>query len=226
MGCIRVREGDGIVNIFTTDGCGVPVLSSTSRISTSDMSEVGWEDVIDEGDQVTERNFGGRKCYSDSGADELQHIGVNLTTCGLLPALDNLLMSSNAKTRSGAQVGFGRTDLDSSTGVIVEVLIELNAGDCSGAGDIPVFGVLFPLVKNWKPNGGSTLNGSNLLKPAYAGKGYKNTNLDGNFPSQLAHWQDVYDPDEWYTVYSFDGADVSLDNIGTSCDALPVTADS
>lgn len=226
MGCIRVREGDGIVNVFTLDGCGSPVLGATSRLSLTDISEVGWEDVIDEGDQVTERNFGGRKCYSDSGADELQHIGVNITTCGLIPALDTLLMSSNSKTRSGGIVGFGRTDLDSSAGVLVEILIELDAVDCSGSGDVPVFGVLLPLVKNWRPNGGATLNGSNLLKPQYTGKGYKNPNLEGHFPSQLAHWETVFDADEWYTAYAFDGANLSLDNIGTSCDALPATAGS
>lgn len=226
MGCIRVREGDGIVSIYDLDNCGVPLTGSGKRLALDAVSEIGWEDVIDEGDQVTERNFGGRKCYTDSGADEMQHVRVDLTTCGMIPALDSLLMASNAITDSGDVVGFGRRDLDSSSAVLVEVLIELDASDCSGGGDIPVFGVLFPLVKNWKPSGASTLNGSNLLRPQFQGKGFKNSQLVSNLPAELAHWSPVWSVDDWYTAVVFSGGEVVLDDITASCELQSVTAGS
>jgi hypothetical protein len=180
--------------------------------------------VIDEGDQVTERNFGGRKCYSDAGSDEIQNVRVDLTMCGMIPALDTMLMASRAITDAGTISGYGRRDLDSTSAVLIEVLIELDAADCSGGGDIPVFGVLFPLVKNWKPAGGSTLNGSNLMKPQYQGKGYQNANLAGNLPAGsggnpgLMHWQGIWNTADWYTVNVFSDGEVVIDDITTSCD--------
>lgn len=226
MGVIRVREGDGIVSIYDLDNCGVPLVGSSRRLSITEVSEVGWEDVIDEGDQVVERNFGGRKCYTDSGADELQHVRVDLTTCGVIPALDTLLMASNPITDSGAIVGYGRRDLDSTSAVLVEVLIELDASDCTGGGDIPVFGILFPLVKNWKPSGGSTLNGSNLLRPQFQGKCFQNANLAGDLPAELGHWSPVWSVDDWYTVATFSNGEVVLDDIVTSGELQSTTAGS
>ncbi len=212
MGCINIRQGEGIVSLFDEDGCGGADEGPTGRLSTSEISEVSWEDQIDEGDTVTERNFTGRKCFSDVGADEITSIQVNLTTCGLIPALDVFLMGSNAKTSAGVTTGYGRTDLDPAQAVAVEVLVQLDANACTGGGGAaPIFGVLFSLAKNWRPNGATTLNGTDLVKPGYQGKAFKNTSLDpGSLPTELAHWADVYDPEEWYTTNLFDGDDVDM----------------
>lgn len=222
MGCIKVREGDGVVSVFDLDGCGAPELSATGRLAISDVSEITWQDTVDEGQQVTERNFGGRKCYTATGADELQNIEVNITTCGIIPALDTFLMNSNAVTSGGVTTGFGRRDLDPDANVAIEILIQLDADSCTdGSGSAPKLGVLFPRVKNWKPNGTTSLNGSDLVKPQYTGKGFQNANLatGGDMPQRLEHWEGVWDAEDWYTVNVFDGDDVDLPV--ASCDPLP-----
>jgi len=213
MASIKIRQGEGMVSVFDATGCGVPDEGATGRLSTNEVSEVTWEEQIDEGDTNVERNFTGRKCHTDVGSDELQNTQVTLTTCGIIPALDNFLMGSNAKVRAGSTVGYGRVDLDANAVVIVEVLVQLDANACElgGGEEAPVFGVLFPLVKNWKPNGATTINGTDLVKPGFQGKGFKSSGLDPEaLPTDLDKWTDVYDSDEWYTTYLFDGADVTL----------------
>ena len=179
MACINVREGEGVVIIYDLDECGAPDTGAGKKLILSTISEFGFEDQIEEGDEVTERNFAGRKCYTDTGQDEITRINVNLTSCGISPALDSFLMGSTLYTDSK---GYGRTDLsDGTTNVAVEVLIKLDASACDGGGGAPVAGWFFPLVKNWAPTGGATLNGSDLVKPQYAGKGFKNANIfDGS----------------------------------------------
>lgn len=227
MPCIDIREFDGITSLIALDSCGYPsVGSSSGLLSLSRVAEMGWEEQIEDGDQVTEKNFGGRKYYSDAGCDELTHIGVNLTSGGLNPALDSALMGSALKLASSAIRGYGRRDLNCALNVAIEVLIQLDAAACDG--DIsaaPVVGFLFPLVKNWRPSGATTLNGTDLLKPGYSGKGYKNPGLmegpDG-IPAQLTKWEGIFAPDEWYTNYMFDGAAVTLPT--ANCDPVPLLA--
>jgi hypothetical protein len=85
MSCINVREGDGLVQIIKLDQCGAPALGAGNLLRMTTVSEFGFEDTVEEGDTVTERNFGGRKCYTDVGQDELTSVAVNMTTCGINP---------------------------------------------------------------------------------------------------------------------------------------------
>lgn len=211
MGCINVREGDGVVNIFKVTGCGAPAGATANRLTLTQISEITWEDTIDEGDQVTERNFGGRKCYSAAGADEITHVALSITTCGVITALDNFLMNSEAFVDGEETTGFGRRDLSSAAAVAVEVLIPLDQTACSGTGGERIFSILFPFAKNWRPNGGSTLNGEQLLKPQYSGKAYKNEQLAalGALPAELDHWEGLWDTTHWYSVNVFDKEDVA-----------------
>ena len=82
---------------------------------------------------------------------------------------------------------------------------------------LALVGMLFGLVNHWSPSNGGNLNGTNLVKPQYTGKGYKNPLLatagasSNELPQDLDHWSDVYAADEWYTQYLFDPADVRTD---------------
>ncbi|MFZ4431562.1 MAG: hypothetical protein ACOYOQ_00045 [Microthrixaceae bacterium] len=221
MACINVREGDGLVIIYDLDECGAPVTGANGKLVLSTISEITFEDQIDEGDQVTERNFAGKKVYSDSGQDEIQRVNVNLTSLGINPALDSFLMGSNLYTDSK---GYGRVDLaDGSTNVAVEVLIKLDASACDGGGAAPVAGWFFPLVKGWAPTGGATLNGTDLVKPQYAGKGYKNPNIFDGSPFDLTRWSTVFDADnEWYGFNLFDNFSLPSAN----CDPTTFAASS
>jgi hypothetical protein len=228
VGCINVREGEGRVIIYQLDGCGNPDEGAANKLVLETVSEFTWEDTIEDGDEVTERNFGGQKIYSDTGADEISNIAVSLTSAGINPSLDSLLMGAATKTDGGDVVGYGRLDLSSSTGVAVEILIELDADACApGASAAPIAGWFFPLVKNWKPTGGGTLNGSDLVKPQYSGKAYKNANVFEGSPTDVdfSKWDTIHDPTtngqdgEWYTFYLFDGSTYSL----PAADCEPVT---
>lgn len=205
MACINVREGDGVVIIYDLDACGAPDTGVGNKLVLSNISTISFEESIDEGDEVTERNFAGRTCYTDSGQDEIQNVGFNLTSCGINPALDSFLMGSNLYMDSTRVAGYGRTDLSASTNVAVEVLMQLDSSACAGGGTAPVASWFFPLVKNWRPSGSTELDGETLVKPAYQGKGYKNSQVFTGSPYDLDRWEPIMnETTEWYGFYIFD----------------------
>lgn len=219
MPCIQVRQGDGVVSFFDLDGCGRPEVGADHKIVTDKVSDLSWTDTVDAGDQVRERNFAGRRAYTSSGLDIMSWIQLQVTTCGIIPAVEVHLLGASAKVDGDMNVtGFGRRDIVSKN-VAVEMLMQLDAESCTadGATEPPVFGMLWPLVNHWSPSNGGQLNGTNLVKPQYTGKGYKNPLLaslgasDNELPGDLDHWTDHFDADEWYMVNLFDAADVRTD---------------
>ena len=223
MTCINVREGDGIVSIVTLDACGAPLLGEGRLLQLSNISEFSFEDQIDEGDTVTEKNFGGRKCYTDVGCDTISSIMLDMTSCGINPALDAFLTGSAIKLNDAEVIsGYSRKELVCAQNVAVEVLMQLDTDACAEGGEAPIAGWLFPLVKNWKPNGGTTLNGSDLVKPPYNGKGFLNPNMFDTVVDPLAKWVDIFDEtDEWYSFYIFPGEDVVMPS--ADCDPVELT---
>jgi len=217
MPAIQVREGAGVVRIFQLDTCGKADVGDDKMLVLDTISEFGWEDVINDGDEVTERNFSGAICYTDTGANELKNVGINLTSCGINPAIDAFLMGSETIVDGSSNVtGFGRRNLTAAASVAVEVLILLEADACDvGSSAAPVASWIFPLVKNWKPAGGSTLNGTDLVKPQYSGQNYRSNKFFGDdgteVPAGLAHWDGVLSTgnaavadDDWYAFNIFD----------------------
>ena len=57
-----------------------PDTGAGGKLVLSNISEVSWEDQIDDGDDVTERAFGGRKCYTDKGQPEISSVNLSLTS--------------------------------------------------------------------------------------------------------------------------------------------------
>lgn len=220
MPCIQVRQGDGVVTVFELDGCGRPEIGADHKLVLDKISDISWTDTVDAGDQVRERNFAGRRAYTSSGLDIMSWIQVQVTSCGIIPSLDVLLLGSAAKVNGDMDVvGFGRKDITNNN-VAIELLMQLDAESCdinNPTGEPPVFGMLFGMVNHWSPSNGGQLNGTNLVKPQYTGKGYKNPFLstagasDNELPGDLDHWSGIYEDDEWYTVYLFDAADVRTD---------------
>lgn len=231
MPCINVREGDGVVIIYDLNECGAPETGAGNKLVLTNISEISWEEQIDEGDEVTERNFTGKKCYTDTSQDEITYVNLNLTSCGINPALDAFLMGSNTYTDGGDIVGFGRTDLlSANTNVAIEILMQLDTDSCQG-NDIPVAGWFFPLVKNWRPNGAGTLNGSDLVKPQFSGKGYKGSQVFDGSPFDLDRWETGvgFDADnEYYGFYVWYDGSVVIDDFKTiaSCDPQSFAATS
>lgn len=219
MGCINVREGDATVSLIALDACGAPDPGLTGLLTLDTIGELTWEDNITDGDEVTERNLGGRKKYADVGCDELTSIGVSLISLGLNPALEVALLAATAKLDGSTVVGYGRNDLSCAQNVAVEVLMQLDTDACTEAGAAPIVGWLFPLVKNWRPNGGATLNGTDLLKPSYSGRGYKNQRIFDTVVEPLEKWQGIHVAGtEWFTVTLFDGAEITLPTV--DCDPV------
>ena len=207
MSLIQLREGAGVVSIYKLDSCGQAGTTTDGRLVLDGISEFGWEDVINDGDEITERNFAGKLCFSDTGANELRNVGVNMTACGIIPAIDQFVMGSQPILDGTEVTGYGRRDLKASTAVAVEVMLKLEADACAGgATAAPVATWLFPLVKNWKPAGGATLNGTDLVKPQYSGQNFKNTKIfEGGVPTVLAHWDGVLSAaNDWYAFNLFD----------------------
>jgi hypothetical protein len=227
MPCIQVRQGDGVISIFEMDGCGRPLVGAAHKLVLTQISEITWTDTVDAGDQVRERNFAGRRAYTNSGLDIMSWIQVALTSTGIIPALDSLLLGSATKVNGSDVVGYGRLDITNNN-VAIEVLIQLDAESCTATSSTepPVFGMLFGNVNHWAPSNGGNFNGTNLIKPQYTGKGYKNPLLaslgTGNdaLPTELDHWTGIWDPAEWYTTYLFDADDVRTDLTNGFADLL------
>ena len=213
MTCIPVREGESRVIIYKLDGCGAPLEGAANKLVFR-AAEVGYEDAITDGDEVNETDFGGRSLYSAVGRDKINNIGVNVTLGSMVPSFDVFTMGAAEKTSGGEVLGYGRTDIESAAGVAVEFLIQIDADACTeGATASPIAGWFFPRVKNWKPNAGTTLNGTDLLKPAYTAKGFKNASIFDGSPTDtdFAKWASIHDAgDEWYTFYAFDGGSYTL----------------
>lgn len=228
MPCIPVREGDGIVSVINLDGCGTPETGAAGLLQMENISEISFEDSVTEGDEVTERNFGGRKCYTDVGCDEISNIGLTVTSCGINPALDSALVGSTVKAAGGSVRGFGRTDLKCNQNIALEVLMQLDADACDNSGEAPVAGWIFPLGKNWRPAQATTLNGTDLVKPQFTGKGFKNTRIfGGDTPlvvAPLEKWEGILETDEWYSFYIHDGDDVELPDASCEPVALALAA--
>lgn len=219
MPCIQVRQGDGVISVFELDGCGRPLSGEGHKLVLTAISDITWTDTVDAGDQVRERNFAGRRAYTNSGLDIMSWIQVAMTSTGMIPALDSLLLGSNKKVNGdGDVVGIGRLDITNNN-VAIEVLIQLDAESCTATSSTepPIFGLLFGNVNHWSPSNGGNFNGTNLLKPQYTGKGYKNPLLaslgssNTSLPVELDHWTGIWDPDEWYTQYLFDADEVRTD---------------
>lgn len=219
MPCIEVRQGDGVISVFALDGCGRPLIGEDKKLVMKQISEITWTDSVDAGDQVRERNFAGRRAYTNSGLDIMSWIQVAITTVGIVPAFDVLVLGSDAKVNGDLEVvGYGRRDIVSKN-VAIEVLIQLDAESCTanGSTEPPVFGMLFGLVNKWSPSNGGNLNGTALIKPQYTGKGYQNALLastgasNNELPGDLDHWTGIFEPLDWYAVYLFDAADVRTD---------------
>jgi hypothetical protein len=225
VGCVNVRRGRGRTILYKLDGCGNVLEGATNKLVLDTVGEFTWEDTITDGDEVTERNFAGQKIYSDRGDDEITDIAVNLTHLGLNPSVEVFLTAATAKTDGGAIVGYGRNDLDAAAGVAVEVLVQLPADACAeGATAAPVAGWFFPLVRNWRTSGGNTFNGTDLLKPQFAGRGYKNENIFGGSVSDadFAKWSTIHVAGtEWYTGRVFDGETVTLPD--ASCEPVALS---
>ena len=223
MGCINVREGDGRIIFYKLNGCGDPIEGPNSKLVLKTVATIGYEDTVTEGDEVDEKNFAGESVFTSAGQDTMSNIAVNLTHDGINPSLENFLMGAATKTRSGEVVGFGRTDLNSEIAVAVEILVEIGAEACTeGATAAPIAGWFFPFIKNWRPNAGTELNGTDLVKPQYVGKGFKNSRIFSGSVSDadFAKWSTIHDAgDEWYTFYAFDGTSYDLPD--PSCE--PVT---
>ena len=236
MPCINVREGDARLILYKLDECGNPETGPNNKLIIDRISEFSYEDAITDGDESTERNFGGAKKYSDVGQDEIDNIDISLTVLGIIPQIDVMLMGAESKTNVGGDVvGFGRKDLTSSAAVAVEVLLALDADACAeGSTASPVAGWFFPFVKNWRPSGGTTLNGTDLVKPPYSGKGYKNYNVFTNSPTDTDYskWETdpgggsnphtpqqnaTSDDGEWYSFFLFDGTTYQLPDLPTDC---------
>jgi hypothetical protein len=212
MPCINVREGNGVVIVYKLDECGAPDTGPDKKLVLTNISEISWEEQIDEGDEVNERNFVGKQCYFDTGQDEITYINVNLTSCGVNTALDNFLMGSTEYGDGADGIGYGRKQLNAATSnVAIEVLMKLDTDECTGS-SIPIAGWFFPLVKNWRPNGAGTLNGSDLLKPQFTGKGYRSNQIFDLSPWDLDKWENDVQFDAANEYYGFY---VWLDNYGT-----------
>lgn len=217
--CIEVRQGDGVISIFALDGCGRPLIGADHKLVLDKVSELTWTDSVDAGDQVRERNFAGRRAYTNSGLDIMSWIQVSLTTAGIIPAIEVMLLGADPKFNDDLDLtGYGRRDIVSKN-VAIEMLMQLDAESCSvsGATEPPVWGMLFGLVNHWSPQNGGNLNGQALVKPQYQGKGYKNALLastgasNNELPGDLDHWTGIFDPLDWYSANLFDAADVRVD---------------
>ena len=116
------------------DDCGCPKPGLCNIIVISDVVTVAASAEIEEGEEITVRNFAGQLCISDKPCDSLKWYNLEITLCKQIPALYSLTSGYQvAHNANGEVVGFGiSSNIDCSGGFALELW-----GDVPGQACLP-----------------------------------------------------------------------------------------
>lgn len=116
------------------DNCGCPKPGLCNIIVTSDVVTVAASAQVDEGEEITVRNFSGQLCISDKACDTIKWYNLEITLCKQIPALYTLTSGyQTARDANGQVVGYGiASNIDCSGGFALEVW-----GDIPGQACLP-----------------------------------------------------------------------------------------
>lgn len=154
------------------DDCGCPKPGLCNIIVTNDVVTLNATAEIEEGEEITVRNFAGQLCISDKPCDALKWYNIELTLCKQIPAL--FALTSNIQTAhdaNGQVVGYGiASNIDCSGGFAVELW-----GDVPGQACTPgLIGgqfdyLIFPWVSAATPTGDIEI-GNSARQPVLKGR--------------------------------------------------------
>lgn len=114
------------------DDCGCPKPGLCNIIVTNDIVTVAASAEIEEGEEITVRNFAGQLCISDKPCDSLKWYNLEITMCKNIPALYALTSGyQTAHNANGEVVGFGiSSNIDCSGGFALELWGDVPGQTC------------------------------------------------------------------------------------------------
>lgn len=154
------------------DDCGCPKPGLCNIITTNDLVTVAASAEIEEGEEITIRNFAGQLCISDKPCDSVKWYNVEITLCKQIPALFSLTSGlQTAHNANGEVVGFGiSSNIDCSGGFALELW-----GDVPGQACVPgqtggqFDYLIFPWVSAATPTGDIEI-GNSARQPVLRGR--------------------------------------------------------
>lgn len=116
------------------DDCGCPRPGLCNIITTSDIVTINATAEVEEGEEITIRNFTGQLCISDKPCDSIKWFNLEITLCKQIPALYQLTSGAQvAHNANGEVVGFGiASNINCAGGFALEIW-----GDIPGQACLP-----------------------------------------------------------------------------------------
>lgn len=172
------------IRITTLDNCGrVPEAGSADAfIVSKGFISAKLSSVVEEGPEITERGIDGSICVSEKSPDSLKRMGLELTFCGVNPAL--IPMVSNAEgyfDAAGDNAGFTISEGDIEKWFSFELWTGIAGGACDPEEQAASGYMLTPFVQAGTI-GDITVDGENAVNFTMTGAYTKGGNAWGSGP--------------------------------------------
>lgn len=148
--CFSMVRGR-VMRVTRLDGCGRVKAAGCSAITSEGFVSIAFTANIDEGEEISVVNAGGKTCVKDTPVPRLSNYTLVVTFCEVSPELYAMLTGQRVVFNAdGDAVGFRvNTDVDpSDSGFALEVWSNVPGVACGAATDQGTFGyTLVPFVQ-------------------------------------------------------------------------------
>lgn len=145
------------------DGCGEPVLSARSVVSTEGFISVGLTANQETGEAISVTNAAGKVCILDEPAPKFTNYSVEVAFCGVNPELIGLMTGQPVTyNEAGDPVGFRVNSKIAveKTGFALELWSGVPQDECDASGESAYGYMLLPFVKGGTLGDFSVENGA------------------------------------------------------------------
>lgn len=150
------------------DGCGKPFPGPCSTIVTDDIVSVKATAEVDEGEEISVKNFAGKLCISDKPPKIVKWFTLEVILCKIMPAL--LAMTSNYESVTDDQgniIGYDvGSNVDGNTGL--ELWGEIPGQACAAGFSSQFAHLTFPWISAMSYSGDLMVE-NNAMQPTLSG---------------------------------------------------------
>lgn len=139
-----------VIRVTRTDACGNPVPGTAAVVVSDRISTVAIDQVLDEGTNIRDRNFGDKLCTVDDAMPSIIGYTTDITFCGVDPDLISVFSGQPVvKNAAGDVVGFDvRTKINlGDFGFALEVWSKIAGGACDTSGNRKWGYTVFPFIQ-------------------------------------------------------------------------------
>jgi len=154
------------------DDCGCPKPGLCNIITINDVVTLTASAEVEEGEEITIRNFAGQLCISDKPCDSIKWYNLEITLCKQIPQLFALTSGlATAHNADGQVVGFGiASNIDCGGGFALELWGDVPGQAClPGQPGAQFDYLIFPWVSAASPTGDIEV-GNSARQPILRGR--------------------------------------------------------